>query len=284
MHGVGTDIRDFSEGAGWGAADNEIRTFRLGDVGLVDLVDPSLVPDELLRVLLWEWASSPSGVLIRLDTAGPVADGTVRTVAGLGSLFRTWRGTPIGLITHSRALREHVAKDPHGRHLVIGTTFTETWERMWSRGGTAHITIELPPTVRAPRTARDVVVRACLDWNLSTLAGRAALLTGDLVTRSVSQGAHDIHFTVSRHHSQIRVLARDDVPSGTADVTHTIDDVLATQFTRPALSGHADSLGEVGLDGHHVRWAVVRDAPPARQSPRRGRSRETAGQGRPARH
>lgn len=237
----------------------EIRPFRLADYGLID-VGGAPGYHEVQRALLWEWSASPAGVIIWVNADEPPDDRTVRAITtDAAALVRTWPGTPIGLISESRELRQRVARDPQGLHLVIGTTLTEIWDGMWSRGGKANLTIELPPALQAPGTARDLVVQACSDWNLNTLAEPAALLAGDLVARSVTQGAQDIYFTVSRHHSRIRILTRDDVPSTAADESKTIDDVLGTQVTTRALSGLAESGGEFALDGHHVRWAVARD-------------------------
>jgi hypothetical protein len=243
-----------------GSAISDIRSFRLGDYGLIEVIGARPRYQEVRKALLWEWAASPAGVIIRIDSDEPVDDRVVRgLVADAGTLVRTWPGTPIGLITPNRELCEGIAQDPHGAHLVVSTNLREVWDGMWSRGGKANITIELPPSVQAPRTARDFVVRACRDWNLDTLVDPAALLTGDLVGRSVVQGAQDIHFTVSRHGSRVRVLARDDVAATTADGARIPDDVLGSPFMTPALSRLADSTGEFALDAHHVRWAVTHD-------------------------
>lgn len=240
-------------------ATREIRPFRLADYGLID-VGGAPRYQEVQRALLWEWSASPAGVIIWVNADEPPDDSTVRAVTSdAARLVRTWPGTPIGLICGSRELREHVAQDPQGRHLVIGMTLTEIWDGMWSRGGKANITIELPPTMQAPVSARDLAIRACSDWNLTALAEPAGLLACDLVARSVTQGAQDIHFTVSRHHSRIRILTRDDIPSTAAEEPNTIHDVFRPQFTTRALSGLAETAGEFALAGHHVRWAVARD-------------------------
>lgn len=259
-------VGPLSEETGQRTSRGEIRTFRLGDVGLIDVAGAPARDGELERALLWEWAASPSGVLIRINADGPVDEGTVRTVTSAGDLVHAWPGTPIGVITASPDLRERVATDPRGNHLATGTTMAMVWEGMWSRGLAVNITIELPPSARAPRTARDTAARACLDWSLNTLAGPAALVTGDLVTRSVIHGARDIHFTVSRHHSLVRVLIRDDAHSTSMHEPRSIDDVFGVQFPTPAMSELTDSLGEFALDGHHVRWAVMRNPPSTRRS------------------
>lgn len=247
-----------AEGAGPTTPGGEIRAFRLGDYGLIDVTGASPRHLEVRRALLWEWSVSPAGVIIRLDTDEPPDDRTVGAItADATALVHAWPGTPIGLISDRREVRELVAQHPHGRDLTVGTTLTEIWEGMWSPGGKGNFTIELPPTVQAPRTARDFVARACADWNLNPLASPAALLSGDLVARSEVQGATDIHFTVSRHQSRIRVLVRDDVCSTGADESQTGADALCARFATAALTCIADSLGEFALAEHHVRWAVT---------------------------
>ena len=254
-----TRVHAYPEDAGQGAG-SQIQTFRLGDYGLIDVTGAPPCHLVLRRALLSEWSSSPAGVIIRLDTDRPADDRTVLALAAdAAALVQAWPGTPIGFVSPGRQVHNMVASHPHGHHLAVATTLVEIWDGLWSRGGKWTFTIELPPASQAPRTARDIVARACADWDLDPLAAEAALLTGDLVTMSVIQGAHDIHFTVSRYQSRIRVLARDDVPSTADDELTTIDDVFGIPLATPALAGLADSLGEFALDGHHVRWAVTRD-------------------------
>lgn len=266
MNSASMQVGKSSEDAGRGGVGSDLQVFRLGDVGLIDLPDapPRLL--ELHRAVLWEWATSPRGVLIRVEPEDPGNEGTLRAIAGTGELVRRWPGTPIGVVTHSRELLERLGKDPQGRHLVSGETLSDVWPRMWSRGAAENMTIELPPTIQAPRTARETAVRLCREWNLPKLADSIALLTGELVARSVAQGAQDIHFTVSRHHSRVRMLVRDDVPSVLALQPQTIEDVFRVQVTTPALADLTDSFGEFAVDGHHVMWAVARDPKPARRS------------------
>lgn len=238
-------------------ASSAIRPFRLGDYGLLDLYGP-LGVRTVQRALLAEWSRSPAGVILRVDPDAPLEDETVGMIAAAAAaLVRTWPGTPMGLISESSRVRDLLAQQPHGDDLVIASTLPEVWDGLWARGGKADIALELPPTAQALTTARDVVVRACLDWHLAVLAAPAALLTGDLVARSLTQGAQDIHFTVSRHGSRVRVLARDDVPSTPEDELRTIRDVSERLLPTRAPVGLDGSRGEFALDGHHVRWAVT---------------------------
>jgi hypothetical protein len=248
------------EDAGQRAAGSQIQTFRLGDYGLIDVAGAPPCHRLLQRALLSEWSTSSAGLIIQVDTDPPLDDQTVLALTtDAAALVQVWPGTPIGLISPSRKLRDLVTQHPQGHRLATGTSLTDIWGGLWSVGGKWTFTIELPPTVQAPRTARDIVVRACADWDLDQLADPAAQLTGDLVARSVIQGAHDIHFTVSRHQSRIRILARDDVPSTVDDELKTIDDVFGVSFAPKPLAALADSLGEFALEGHHVRWAVTHD-------------------------
>lgn len=253
VHGRPEDARQ-------SAAGSQIQTFRLGDYGLIDVAGAPPCHRALQRALLSEWSTSSAGVIIQIHTDPPLDDQTVLALTtDAAALVQAWPGTPIGVISPSRELRDLVTQHPQGHHLATGTSLTDIWGGLWSLGGKWTFTIELPPTVRAPGTARDIAVRACADWGLDPLADSAAQLTGDLVGRSVIEGAHDIHFTVSRHQS--RILARDDVPCTVDDEPRTIDDVFGLSLATPTLAGLADSLGEFALDGHHVRWAVTRDHP-----------------------
>jgi hypothetical protein len=237
----------------------EIRVYRLGDYGLIDVAGAP--PDgQLQRALLSEWAMSAAGVIVRLNGHLSLDDRIVRSiVADAAALVRTWPGTPVGLIIERCAVRDLVARDPRCSHLILGADLGQIWHGMWSQGGKSNITLELPSTVHAPRTARGVVVRACLDWHLPTLVGPAARLTGGLVGRSITQGADKIYLTVSQHESRVRVLVRDDVPAASADQQTTIDDVFGVQFAASDPAGFAGSFREFALDGKHVRWAVTRD-------------------------
>lgn len=250
------------EESGQGAAGSRIQTFHLGDYGLIDVVGAPPSHRVLQRALLSEWSTSSAGVILQIDTHPPLDDQTVLALtADAAALVQAWPGTPIGFISPRRELRTLVARHPQGHHVATGTDLTDIWGGLWSLGGKWGFTIELPPTGQAPRTARDIVVRACADWDLDPVAESAAQLTNDLVARSVRQGARDIHFTVSRHQSRIRIVARDDVPSTLDDELMTIDDAFGLSLAPPTLTSLADSLGEFTLDGHHVRWAVTRDHP-----------------------
>ena len=234
-----------------------VQAFRLGDYGVLDLSAP-LAVRSVQRALLWEWSTSPAGVIVRVSPDEPPDDGTLGAVANLAAaLVRMWPGTPMSLISESSYVRDLVTHHPSADHLVIASCLTEVWDGLWSRGGKANVVVELPPTGQAPRTARDVVVRACLDWHLDGLATPAARLTDELVSRSVSDGARDLHLTVSRHESRIRVLARDDVPSTAHDEVRTIHRVFGALLPAGAPVDLDDSTGEFAFDGHHVRWAVM---------------------------
>jgi hypothetical protein len=240
-------------------ASSEIRIYRLGDYGLIDLVGAPPDSLQLRRALLWEWSVSAAGVIVRVNDHAPPDDRTVRAiVADAATLVRAWPGTPIGLITDRPDVCDLVARDPRGRHLVLGADLGELWHGMWSRGGKANITVELPSTRQAPHTARGIVTRACLDWHLNALVGPATVLVSGLVARSVIQGAEDIHLTVSRYNSRVRILARDDVPAATDQPT-TVDDVFDTQFAAAGSAASIGSFREFAVDRHHVRWAVTRD-------------------------
>lgn len=242
-------------------ADSKIRIYRLGDYGLVDLVGRPSDRQQLRRVLMREWATSAAGVILRINDHPSTDDETVRAVlADAAALVRTWAGTPVGLIIERSDLRELVARDQLCSHLILGGDLGDIWHGMWTQGGNANISVELPPTVHAPRVARSVVARACLDWHLNRLVGPATLLTSGLVARSVVQGAADIHLTVSRYQSWVRVLTWDSVPGMANDQSTPVDLVFDVQ---PAA---ADPIGpsaawftELILDGHHLRWTVARD-------------------------
>lgn len=243
-----------------GTTETTFRSFRIGDYGLIHVGGGPPRHDSLRRALLWEWAASPAGVILRLDTTRPPDDETVRgLVTDCSRLIRAWPGTPIALISRDEQVRDLVVATPGSQLLATAETLPEVWGALWSSGVRATLSVELTPTVQAPATARDIVARACAQWDLEPLAAPAASLTGDLVARSVVQGAQDIHFTVSRHQTRIRVLARDDVPSTAADEPTTIEDVFAVPHAAPSLTGLAGSLGEFALDGHHIRWAVTHD-------------------------
>jgi hypothetical protein len=234
-----------------------IRPFRLGDYGLLELSAPLSVR-AVQRALLWEWSTSPAGVIMRVSRREPLEDEALGAITAVAAaLVRMWPGTPIGLISDSPGVRDLARRHPDGHHLVIATTLTEVWDGLWSRGGKGNVMVELPPTGAAPGTARDVVARACRDWHLDALAAPASLLTGDLVTRSVLEGAQEIHFTVSRHGSRVRLLARDDVPSTAADELRTTGAAFDLQPQTLGSSGLAYAGGELAFEGHHVRWAVA---------------------------
>ncbi|GAA4727545.1 hypothetical protein GCM10025782_27750 [Pedococcus ginsenosidimutans] len=235
-----------------------LRTYRHGDIGFIDVVGATPRPDELGRAVLWEWANCPAGVLVRLG--GEVcADEVVPRLTAAGGLVRAWPGTPIGVISRRPDLRALVNLDPRGRLLACGASVAEIWHGgMWAGGVASNITIELPPTVRGPRTARETVARACVEWRLGALADPAASVTGDLVARAFTRGAEDITLTVSRLHSRVRVLVREDSRAPAGLGTGDTEIGLGIRFATSGVSDGAEALGEFALERHRVKWVVLR--------------------------
>ena len=240
---------------------SEIRVYRLGDYGLVDLVGAPPDCQLLRRALLWEWSTSAAGVIVRINGDPSPDDLTVQAIAlDAAALVRTWPGTPVGFVIERSAVRNLVAQGPGASHVVLGADLGEIWHGMWSRGARSDITVALRSTKQAPSLARSIVARACLDWHLNTLVGPAARLTGGLVARSVIQGAEDIHLTVSRYQSRVRVLTPHDVPVAAKNGAKSIDEVFEAQFDPSDPAGPGGLFGEFALNGHQVRWAVTRES------------------------
>jgi hypothetical protein len=240
---------------------SELRVYRLGDYGLIDLVGAPPDGQQLRRALLWEWSTSAAGVIVRINSDTSPDDMTVQAIAiDAAALVRTWPGTPVGFVIERSGTRSLVAKGPGASHVVLGADLGEIWHGMWSRGARSDITVALRSTRQAPILARSIVTRACLDWHLNTLVGPAARLTGGLVARSVIQGAEDIHLTVSRYQSRVRVLTRHDVPAAAKNGAQTINEVFDAQFDPSDAAGSRALFGEFALEGHQVRWAVTRES------------------------
>ncbi|MEV6596954.1 ATP-binding protein [Actinoplanes sp. NPDC051346] len=71
---------------------------------------------------------------------------------------------------------------------------------------------DLPPELDSAARAREVLERACLDWDLASLRQRALLVMSELVTNAVEHAATDMRLTVSRRGAGLYMALQDDDP------------------------------------------------------------------------
>jgi hypothetical protein len=203
--------------------------------------------------------------------ASPLSADLVEVVDSVARHQHDWPGTPTGVVTTDQALRQHLDKQTEDlERFVVGSTRHEVHEALAAIPAADHATMTLEPGLRAPRSARAFVARACLGWQTHSVIGHACLVTSELVTNAVLHAATVVHLTVSRCPGKLRIAVRD------GDETRP-----STRFTAAAdkaLTGSGRGLLLVSSvcpawgvyptadDGKEV-WAVLDAECPAEREP-----------------
>jgi anti-sigma regulatory factor (Ser/Thr protein kinase) len=126
-----------------------------------------------------------------------------------------------------------------------------------------RIAIDLPPTLQAPETARQALIRACSRWPPAVLAV-AELLISELVTNAVLHGQGEIGVRVCENGDLLRVEVSDahpdpavpSMPSGEPESGRGLA-IIAALSTAWGTSARA------GMPGKTVWFELVR-SPAAR--------------------
>lgn len=240
---------------------DRIQAFRLGEFALIDVPDLAASRcSEMRSTLSAEWALSPSGLMVRVARLEGSDPATVGALAGFGSMVEHWPGTPMGIVAPSAAVHDLVAQHPSGRFLVTGQTIPAVLKQMWGAGVASTVTIELAPILRSVDGARSTVTMACLDWGLAKLIPKVSPVVGQLIARSVLEGAGDLHLSLSQHRARVRVLVEDDIPRA----SHGAWANGAGRGSRPTTLGEdLGARGEFDAGGRHFAWVVVEAQRPA---------------------
>lgn len=240
---------------------DQIKTFRLGEFALIDVPDLTASRCSQMRsTLSAEWALSPSGLMVRVTRLEGSDPATVGALAGFGSMVEHWPGTPMGIVAPSASVHDLVAQHPCGRFLATGQTIPAVLKKMWGSGVASTVAIELAPTLRSVDGARSTVTMACLDWGLAKLIPKVSPVVGQLVARSVLEGAGDLHLSLSQHRARVRVLVEDDVPRASHGARANGNGRRSAATT---LGEDLGARGEFNAGGRHFSWAVVEAHRPA---------------------
>lgn len=160
--------------AGGGRAQGPVTTRRIGSFILVDASGAlDDVAEPTYQAALRAAAEEPAGVICDLTgvVGGSPASAT-RLLASLGSEVRQWPGTAIAIACPGAKRRHALARAPEGQHLVLAEHRAVLLAQLGRRAAPEVVRVDLTPSARLVRTARDLTTRALLDWGCPTRSGR----------------------------------------------------------------------------------------------------------------
>jgi hypothetical protein len=226
------------------------------------------VVHDLDRAIQMALTAGPRGVVADLSSvlAGP-APTSVAVLATAGRHVRDWPGIPVAVVCPDPRVREKLAADPVGRHLVVAASLPSALSGVRAAPTPSVERLRLAPHPTAPRASRNFVTRILLHWGLGPFIRPAGLVVRELVASSMHAGT-DIEVSVAWNLGDLRLSVRDNSPDLPRQ-TYSPADPYARRLSVVALLAHAFGVLPTA-DGGKVVWAVLNDARPRRSTtPRR---------------
>ena len=177
--------------------------------GLLGTVGPDL--DQAIQLAL---AEGPRGVVCDLSAtlAGGDPD-AVQALASAGRHVRDWPAIPIAVVCRDPQVRQALAADPLGGHLIVAETLFSALSAVLSTPTAAVARLRLAAHPTAPRAAREFVTRALLDLGLSRVIPSAVLVVSELVASSAVHAGTDIDVTLTWDRGVLRLTVGDHGPA-----------------------------------------------------------------------
>ncbi|NMM21901.1 MAG: ATP-binding protein [Phycicoccus sp.] len=258
---------------------SRVRAQMMHDIVALEVVGRlSDLVEDLELALQLALAEGPRGVVCDLSA---VLDGSepdaIAQLATAGRHVRDWAAIPVAVACQDPQVRGELASYPLGRHLIVTATMASAVSEVVASPIPAVHWLRLAPHPTAPRTSRDFVTRALLDWRLGRVIPTASLVVSELVTNSTMYAGSDIALSVSWHLGALRLAVRDNSPRLPRQV-YSVLDLHGRGLT--IVAGLSRAFGVLPTsDGGKVVWAVL-DASPPRTS-ERGSRVNPAGKGSP---
>jgi len=223
------------------------------------------------RAVQLSLADGPRGVVCDLpavvEGAEPVEFGAL---AALGRHPRDWPGAPVAVACPNLRLRQALADQPLGGHLIVTSSLFSAVSTVLASPALPVELLHLAPHPTAMCASRDFVTRTLLDWRLGRSIRFARLVISELVMSSTMNAGTDMDLSVSWDLGALRLTVRDYSPSPPRqrDASPGIQ-----RRGLAIISGLSRAFGVLPTaDGGTVAWAVL-DAPHTRLS-----SETTSGQ------
>ena len=251
-------------GAGAGRAHDLVTTRRIGSFLLVDACGPlDDIAEPIYQAALRAAAEEPAGVICDLTGApGRSPAPAVRLLASLGSEVRQWPGTPIGIVCPGAERRQALARSPEGQHLFLAEHRAVLLARLGRRAAPDVVRMDLPPSARLVRTARDLTTRALLDWGCPQPIAPATLIVSELVNNAILHARTDLTVSVARWGDLVRIAVHDATPERPVRRHEPTQVTGRGMLLVAALSQSWGVLPASG--GGKVVWAVLQAPPEGR--------------------
>lgn len=238
-----------------------IRTYAIRDVFVLEVGSRlSDVVKDLDRALQMALAEGPHGVVCDLTAVLEWTEpGAVEVLAAAGRYVRNWPGIPVALACPDQVVREFLAADPMGEHLILTASMFSAVSAVLATPTVPVERLRLTPDPTSARgAAREFVAATLLGWNLETLTMAAGLVTGELVSSAMIQAVTDIEVSVAWNLGELRLTVRDDGP-GLPPPPYAHDDPHGRKLSVVAVLSRAFGVLPT-VDGGKVVWAVLNAA------------------------
>jgi anti-sigma regulatory factor (Ser/Thr protein kinase) len=186
----------------------------------------------------------------------------MRLLASVGSEVREWPGTPIGIACPGTTRRRTLAQAPEGEHLILAEHQALVLADLARRPTPSVVRLDLTPTARLVRTARDMVTRSLLDWGCPQQIGAATLVASELVNNAILHARTDLTVSIARWGDLVRLAVHDATPS--RPVRRAQEPTQVNGRGMLLVSAVSQSWGVLPTNGGgKVVWAVLHAPPEA---------------------
>jgi hypothetical protein len=213
--------------------------------------------DDLDKAIELALGEAPRGLVCDLTASLENADhGAMRALAAAGRHVRDWPGIPVVVACPDLAVREKLASQPLGQHLVMAESMFCALSSVLSTPTLAVERLRLAPHPSAPRMSREFVTRTLLDWRLGRVIPFATLVVSELVASSSIHTGSDIELSVVWDGEALRLTVQDHGQT-MAGQTITRDALQRRGLT--VVAGLSRAFGVLPTaDGGKVVWAVLK--------------------------
>jgi hypothetical protein len=226
--------------------------------------------DQAIQVALTEGHGGPRGVVCDLSNLlEPAEPADIAVLATAGRHARDWPGMPVAMACPDPRVREALAADPAGGHLIVAASLFSAVSAVLASPIPVVESLRLAPHPTALRASREFITRTLLDWRLGRVVPFACRLTSELVAGSSVDAGTDIDVSVAWYLGALRLTVRDQGPALAGQPPSPL---LLSGRRLALVTGLSRTFGVLPTgDGGKVVWAVL-EAPRTCLSTRRARS------------
>lgn len=161
--------------------------------------------------LLESLTAEPTSVIVDLSHLAVTEDVALTLFPAVADQAAQWPGAPLLLCHPQPSVAAALRRMAIDRRLRIYPTVASALEVAAGEPVPLRLQRRLAPTVQAPRTARELVLRACWEWGLPHAATAAQIICSELVTNAVRHAGTTIDLIVTLRDDHLRVSVRDGV-------------------------------------------------------------------------